>query len=224
MDQSLLQRLVVDPNIFRSINRSTRKAGYRTYLRKVLIKYLNNDDNRRQYISEHLDYPTHDDIAYWIYEEHTASDPNKYVSDGSYMCFNAIIGTSSRDCATVYSDEGPLGYSQYDQPDTELRNYLDDEEVVVIRIGYASLYNMAMEAREDIVDEEEIPLAFAQELKTLVLTMLDEDYAIYLNTNELYAWLYYNCYSLGLDEDKLSIDASSLYQLLRRTLDDSLLP
>lgn len=222
MDEALLGRLI-DNKTLRSISTTSRKAGYRAHLRTALTEYLDADVNITDYIQRHL---KDENIAYRIYLETDIRLP-----DGTeYIDMANIIGTTSEKFAIEFYDS--VGeFTDY----VKLKNYLDNNNVFSLNIGYANLYNMTLEDKEEIIEEDEIPVAYKQELKQVILAMLDEEYDTNQNINELYCWLYFNCINIELDveyninilhdtasKEVFETETKKLYQLLRKSLDDML--
>ena len=191
---------LVPVSTLRAVSKSIRKASFRYYVRE-LLEDLQLGTDVEDYLLEHL---RDQDIPFWI-----RKDFNREIGNDNSVDAHVNIISSS------YS-KGALNFEHiYEQPDAldevtrcevtaenveQLFNELvSNYNYIDVLIGYSDLYVMLLQDKRYVELVKENETVFKQELKRWLFFTLEGDYKSTTDVRLVYAWLFFNCNSLGIE-------------------------
>jgi hypothetical protein len=252
MEQNTVDEAViltmVPPPMLRMLNKSLRKSSFREYVVYILNNYLEyGGAHAVEYINTHTD----ERIPFWIYSHlhyQYILEDGRPINEWDEI-YTDIIGSTSSDfwvkftiIDDYYQDHSSKNRIKRLEEDLDLVKFIDEypkeEKNRQLQIGYANLYNYALERDflSNLLDEDE--QVVKEEVKSWVLSVLEDDYdENSYKVHRWYEWMYFNCVSLGIEveydvkvedvrnedvEPILSEEADTLYDLLYNKLDEIL--
>lgn len=191
----------------RVLNRSLHKVAFREYVRELLeydIMYPHN--SKYSELERILPYLRNSRAAYWLVD---AYEGDEY--EGSYWTQIDTIGCASDKSAYVNRADDSPGWIMSDQSYEDSNIFsnvlslsespFSIDESHHIRLGYSTLYSMAIEdpAHKHLLEENEY--VFKDELKKAIIDLATNDIHSSGDILDTYAWVCCNCLALDMDEN-----------------------